>query len=64
MSVSQALGTAMTAARFCRGFDENRNFLRSRSHRLHRFPPIIADFIVCRGLTALSVLTAACWRKC
>jgi putative transposase len=49
-----------SAARFCRGYDELRNFLRPRSNRNQLVPASHRQLhILSRSLTALSILQAA-----
>ena len=49
-----------SAGRFCRGFDELRNFLRTRSNRNQHLPASHRRLhILSRSLTVISILTAA-----
>ncbi len=49
-----------SAARFCRGYDELRNFLRPRSNRNQLVPASHRQLhILSRSLTVLSILQAA-----
>jgi putative transposase len=52
--------SSLSAARFCRGFDELRNFLRPRSNRNQPVPANHRRLhILSRSLTAISILKAA-----
>jgi putative transposase len=52
--------SSLSAARFCRGFDELRNFLRPRSNRNQLVPANHRRlYILSRSLTAISILKAA-----
>ncbi len=52
--------SSSSAARFCRGFDELRNFLRPRSNRNQPVPASHCRLhILSRSLTVISILTAA-----
>jgi putative transposase len=52
--------SSSSAARFCRSFDELRNFLRSRSNRNQSVPANHRRLhVLSRALTTISILTAA-----
>ena len=52
--------SSSSAARFCRGYDELRTFLRSRSNRNQHVPANHHRLhILCRSLTVLSIMQAA-----
>jgi len=52
--------SSSSAARFCRDFDELRNFLRPRSNRNQHVPASHRRLhILSRSLTVISILTAA-----
>jgi transposase-like protein len=55
--------SVLSAKRYCRGHDELRNFLRSRSRMCHTFPPLHGAFTICAGQPSRSVFWQLLERK-
>jgi hypothetical protein len=59
-TLAHTVDAAVAAGRFCRSYDELRNFLRPRSNRNQHVPANHRQLhVLSRSLTAISILMAA-----